>query len=253
MINDGERKYKVTEGIETVSVTSCYANANNKKGTIKKLDKDTYVVLRTGEVRRYNSKSKEDEHNEEVARKLSMLREIIRANVRSEKDFFAVLTYSCKQTDCVKMQEDIEKCIRRLRSNHKMQYIAIPELQRCGKWHIHLLICDLDDGDVITSRELKKAWECGRVYIRPVRDTNAVSLYLSENHGHKRIMRRSYPANMRLYRCSRGIKRPATSIMGSNNVKEVVRGCKTLFRRRYKSADGCWHSIAVYQKNRTED
>ena len=55
MINDGERKYKVTEGIETVSVTSCYANANNKKGTIKKLDKDTYVVLRTGEVRRYNS------------------------------------------------------------------------------------------------------------------------------------------------------------------------------------------------------
>lgn len=125
-------KYKVIKGTETVEVHS-YTACNKKGGTVKRIDKDTYEVVSTGQIRKYKAEKTEEEYNAAMARKLATLRNIIRANVRSGTDLFVTVTYAQAVSDYKTVQSDVERCMRRLRRQHVIEYIAVPELQKNGK------------------------------------------------------------------------------------------------------------------------
>lgn len=247
MENDG--KYKVIKGMETVEVHS-YTACNKKGGTVKRIDKDTYEVVSTGQVRKYKTERTEGNYNAAMNRKLAALRNVIRANARSKIDMFATLTYDKTTSDYKVVQDDVERCMRRLRRKYNIKYIAVPELQTCGRWHVHVIIIVGDDGESFISHdELAKAWERGGVHISSIRNANAVALYLSNNGERKRAMRLKYPRNMRLYRCSKDIKRPEPIIMYGEDAAKQVAGYTLIHQRTYCSADGYWHSASVYGKN----
>ena len=237
------------KGAETIEVRS-YAACSKKGGTVKRIDKNTYEVLSTGQIKRYKAERTEDDYKAAMARKLATLRNIIRANVRSGTDLFVTVTYAQAVSDYKTVQSDVEHCMRYLRRRHVIKYIAVPELQTNGKWHVHIIIIWGEDGESNISREmLAEAWRLGGVHISTIRNANAVALYLSNNGERKRAMRLKYPRNMRLYRCSKDIKRPEPIIMNGEDAAKQVAGYTLIHQRTYCSADGYWHSASVYGKN----
>lgn len=235
--------------METVEVHS-YTACGKKGWTVKRIYKGTYEVVSTGQVRKYKTERTEENYNAAMNRKLAVLRNVIRANVRSRTDLFVTVMYAQAVSDYKTVQNDIEHCMRCLRRRHVIKYIAVPELQTNGKWHVHIIIIWGEDGESNISREmLAEAWRRGGVHISTVRNANAVALYLSNNGDRKRTMRLKYPPNMRLYRCSRSIKRPEPIIMYGEDAAKQVAGYTLIHQLTYCSADGYWHSASVYGKN----
>lgn len=239
------RQYKVTDGIETKEVKSC-SNGANKRGTVKRLGGNRYMVASTGEIKTYKAQTTEEQRKAGMARKLAALRALLRVNMQSRKDLFVSLTYAEMQTDSVKMQEDVERCMRRLRRKHTFDYIIVPEYQGNGRWHVHVII--IGDNIYISHDELAKAWGRGNVHVSRVRDANKVTQYLGANCKQKQIMRNDYPKNMRLYRCSRGIKRPDAKIVNGEELVNELEGCTQIYHGVYKDSAGYWHSTTVYHK-----
>lgn len=242
------KTYKMTVGVETVELKS-YSNVMAKKGTVQRMGGNTYRVIGSDEIKTYKAEATEEERNAALNRKLSALRNLIRANLRSQKDLFVSLTYSANQTNCEKMQEDVERCIRRLRRKHDFRYIAVPELQANGRWHIHVLL--MGDELYIPQYEIEKAWGCGIVHVSRVRNAENVAVYLSANSKKKQLRRKDYPKHMRLYRCSSNINRPIVKIVCGNEVGKEIEGCTLVYHKAYQNSDGYWYSITVYTKRDT--
>ena len=240
------------DGEETIEVRSCL-NSQSKKGTIRRTGKNTYIVIKSNEERHFKTETTEQERNVAIARKLIKLRDIIRTNTHSGIDMVATVTYSETVDDYKVVQNDIEQCIRRLRRKHNIEYIAVPELQLCGRWHVHIIIIMVDDADTIKREELYKAWRRGGVHINAVRNANAVALYLTMCGGGKGTLRRKYPSGMRLYRCSKGVVRPNSVIMNGEDINKLVDGYDIVYRRCYQISGVYWGSKTVYDKTRAED
>lgn len=236
---------KIFEGKETIVTKSYCGTGKGKKGTVKRKNKQQYVVLSTGEVREYKSERTEDERSAAMRRKLAVLCNIIRANATSKQDLFITLTYSAEQHDIEVVQEDVERFLRRLRRNRHIEYIAVPELQRNGNWHIHIILVGEDI--TLSYEELAKAWGHGGVHISRVRNVEKVAKYLSSPN--KELRRKDYPQNMRLYRCSSGVKRPKGEVVSGVEAAERLKGCTKIRHDVYKDRAGFWHSTAVYTKS----
>lgn len=58
-----------------------------------------------------------------MARKLAKLRNVIRANTQSGIDMVATVTYAKPIDDYKMMQNDVEKCMHRLRKKHNIVYL----------------------------------------------------------------------------------------------------------------------------------
>lgn len=70
-------------------------STNNRGRTIRRIDKDNYYDIRTGEVKQYNHNAKSRRDNvSSVKRTMSKIRDLIRCNITdSKKVMFITLTY----------------------------------------------------------------------------------------------------------------------------------------------------------------
>lgn len=157
----------------------------NRKSNIKKLDKDHYVDLSTGEKKEFiHSENRQGNYNS-LRQTFKRLRYLINNNfVGNPNELHITLTYKENMTDTKKLYSDFQNFIDRLRYSYKKQssidYLTVVEPQGRGAWHCHVLIrFNGLDKVYIKNSELRALWGLGFVTIKSLKDVDNIGAYLS--------------------------------------------------------------------------
>lgn len=243
----------------------------NTKAFIKKISKDEYVFLETGEVKQYqHSENRSDSYNS-LRQTFKKIRYLINNNFVGQKnELFITLTYAENMTDTKLLYSDLDKFMKRIRYNYKNQttidYLSVVEPQGRGAWHIHILMRFNDLQSVfLPNKELSKIWGHGFVIIERIQDVDNIGAYLSayladvelsedtyvvglqegrklvekEVNGEKKKFIKGgrlhmYPTGMNLYRKSKGIVFPERQRMSYKNAKKIVGSAQPHYSKKYE-------------------
>lgn len=153
---------------------------------IKKLDKDYYLELTTGEIREFKHTDRRTDNLASVAQSLKCLREYINTNITNpKKALFITLTYADNMQDAETLYNDFRKFNMRLsyylRKNHlpPYEYIVAIEPQARGSLHAHLLLIFQTKAPFIPNKELASIWGHGFVKIKALKNVDNIGAYLS--------------------------------------------------------------------------
>jgi len=155
--------------------------------TIQKLDKDTYVVLDTGEIKDFQHATTRADNLISVAKSLKRLRELINTNVtHTQNCLWITLTYKENMTDPNRLYTDFKKFNLRLQHHilkndlPRYEYIVAMEPQGRGAWHSHLLLI-FDDriAPFIPNNILFKIWKHGFTKTKSLNGIDNVGSYLT--------------------------------------------------------------------------
>lgn len=187
---------------EAGNVLECmFASHRNKGICVQKLDANTYVDTRTGEIKEFNhNESRADDLNS-VRQSLNNLCDYINTNVTNTKDcLWITLTYAENMTDSERLYRDFENLKKRLKywlknqglkelssKNPKLEkqnsspfeYIVAMEPQGRGAWHAHLLLIFPEKAPFIPSENLAEIWRNGFVKIKKLDNVDNVGAYLT--------------------------------------------------------------------------
>ncbi|MDR2571239.1 MAG: hypothetical protein LBD23_13265 [Oscillospiraceae bacterium] len=226
-------------------------------GLIHKIDKNTYYNIRTGEVKEFKTSTKRIENKESVSRSLKNLRDIINTNITDNKRvLWVTLTYKKNMTDNVRLYHDYRKFnmrFQRYLKNNKLpkcEYIATAEPQGRGAWHLHILFIFKSKAPFIKNKPLAMLWGHGFVSITSLRKIDNVGVYLTaylsnlditeeltelESSHKKSIIKgariKLYPTGFRIYRCSRGIKKPTVYETTEREAMRKVKGAALTYEK----------------------
>lgn len=157
----------------------------NRKNHIKKLDKDRYVDISTGEIREFEHSENRQENYNSLRQTFKKLRYLINNNFTGKaNELHITLTYKENMTDTKQLYNDFDRFMKRLRYFYKgyssLDYLSVVEPQGRGAWHCHLLIRVNDlDKVYIKNRDLKELWGQGFVTIKSLKDVDNIGAYLS--------------------------------------------------------------------------
>jgi len=213
---------------------------------IRKLNSEEYVVIKSGEVRRFKKNDgKTVEHLKKVFKNLEHL---IKTNFDTEENehnaLFITLTYAENMKDAEKLYKDFNKFMKRLKheySDHEFQYIAVAEPQGRGAWHMHVLLKSDKPVLYIDNKKLSRIWRHGFTETERIKgkdpgkyfaayftsleveakESEHGAVYVTDSKGkkHKKGARLNfYPKGMQFYRCSRNIIRPVKELEVYGNV-----------------------------------
>lgn len=197
--------------------------------TIQKLDKERYVVLKSGEIKEFESHENKQKVN--LRRTFDELKGIIRANFDADghNQLFITLTYKENMTDVKRLYADFDdfwKRVRRRLKEHRLEYVAVAEPQGRGAWHMHLMVKSDKPVLYIDKKELSSIWGHGYTTTERLKGDDVGAYYVSyftnleldektvvqAKNGSKKYRKGArlplYPKYFKLYRCSRGIIRP---------------------------------------------
>jgi len=240
------KKYYRARIVEQGRITDITITNFRPKPQIKKINMTEYVILKTGEVKEFMKKERISEDDIMRNRRslkviFKELRQTINYNFASEyKNQLAItLTYSENMQDEKQLYSDFDKFIKRLKHNHpddKFEYIVIVEPQARGAWHCHLLLKSMNQDDLYISHEkMEKLWGHGATRTERLKNVDQYGAYfiaylsnaeitdddiekmnieendITEKDG-KRFIKglrlKWYPEHMRIWRHSKGIKKP---------------------------------------------
>lgn len=161
---------------------------------IKKLDKNNFVEIKTGEVKEFKHTEKRIDNTASVAQSLKHMREYINTNVVTPQNaLFITLTYAENMQDTKRLYEDLRKFLMRLKyfikSNRfpSYEYIVAIEPQARGSWHAHLLLIFKKKAPFIPTETLSDIWGHGFVKIKSLKNVDNVGAYLSAYLGDMEI------------------------------------------------------------------
>lgn len=166
---------KICGNTTTITKVQC----KNRVARIKKISKDEYVDLKTGEVKEFNHK-KNRVNKLSAKRSMSKLKDIINTNITDRKKCrFLTLTYKENMTDKVTLQNDFKAFIKKLNSKknkikfhyNNIEYIAIYEPQGRGAFHIHTFLIFDTDNVFIPNTEISKIWENGHTKTQKIKSS----------------------------------------------------------------------------------
>lgn len=230
-----EKPVKVSEqgNVTQLTYMSYKSNGNN----LKKLDKNHYVDLSTGEIKEYQLNDNRQQNQNGLYKTFKRLRSIINTNVTNPLNCkFITLTYAENMSDKDRLYSDFEKFNKRFlyycKKNgiSKPEYISVVEPQSRGAWHAHVIYIWPEKAPYIHFDVIADLWGHGFIDVRCVDNVDNVGAYLTayladlpldeappgtsgtikEVDGKKYIKGgrlHMYPSGMNLYRTSRGIKR----------------------------------------------
>lgn len=154
--------------------------------TIEKLDVDSYVDLRTGEVKEFQHTTSRAENTASVAQSLRNLRDIINTNMTApETALWVTLTYKENMRDTKKLYEDFHAFVKRLRRHLQrhgyppVEYIAAAEPQGRGSWHLHVLLLFPEKAPFIPNPHMAKLWGHGFTKTKSLQGVDNPGLYLT--------------------------------------------------------------------------
>lgn len=240
----------------------------NRKAHIKKLDKDRYIDLGSGEIKEFNHIENRSESFNSLRQTFKKLRYLINNNFTGAgNELHVILTYAENMTDIKRLYKDFEKFMKRLRYKYKdissIDYISVVEPQGRGAWHCHLLLRFNDiDKVYIENSMLAELWGHGFVTIRSLKDVDNIGAYLSAyltdvelteeniislvdtdyvivvkevNGQEKNIVKGGrlhlYPSGMNLFRKSKGIVYPERQRMKYKEIKKIVGSAEPTYQK----------------------
>lgn len=230
----------------------------NSECHIQKLSQDTYLLKKTGEVMNVKHSDNRKDNLDSLRKSFAKLKDIINTNCTvAENIRWCTLTYAENMTDHNRLYEDYRKFWQRFKRYCKKnnlsipEYICIAEPQRRNAWHAHVLLIWQSKAPYIDNRIFQNLWSHGYTDIQAVKDADNFGSYLSayvsdvaledisdsglsltdlkdvKNVNGKMYAKGSrlhlYPTGMKLFRCSKGIKRPVVySTTNSEFMKTIT-------------------------------
>lgn len=211
----------IIQGDKYVDVISTKKEA---KATVKKISKEKYMVLSTGEIKDYKEKGTEGKEKTNLRKTFNKLRQLIRTNFTNggKNQLFITLTYKENMQDKERLMKDFDRFFKRLKrrlKEHKLDYIAVMEPQGRGAWHVHLMLKSDKLNLYIDNKEMAELWGLGYTDTKRLKSDDVGSYYVAyftdilneDNKGKKRekgARINLYPKGFKFYRTSRGIKKP---------------------------------------------
>lgn len=222
----------------------------NHQATIRKLDKDTYVLISTGEILKFKHKDNRADNAAAVRTSLKRLRDYINTNVIDIKNCrWITLTYAENMTDTKRLYTDLEKFRKRLQYRYgKHEAITAVEPQGRGAWHAHIIAIFDHKAPFIPNKVLAEIWGFGFVKITKLDGIENIGIYLTAYLGDmevpqgaealnvkevqsdgklKRIVKgarlKMYPTGLNLYRITRGIKPPTVEVIQEKELQARVK------------------------------
>ena len=195
----------------------------------------------------------------------------------SQKCKWLTLTYAENMRDTLQLYEDFKKFNARLRywllrnNLPSYEYIAVAEPQKRGAWHWHCFLIFHIAAPYIHYDVIAQTWGHGAIKIKALRDIDNVGAYLTpyltdvslsdgifdgdikngireteeiDQHGSKvkkayikGARLKLYPAGFRLYRASRGIKRPIVFVCTEEEALRLVGAAILKYEKTIKLCD----------------
>lgn len=225
-------------------------SSSNHLATIQPISSDNFIVLSTGEVKCFENHAENRTDNiRNLQKTFRNLSDLINANVypsNAANCRFITLTYAENMTDPERLYQDFTNFNKRfkyrmLKLNYRYEYIVVLEAQQRGAFHLHCIFIFNKKAPFLDNTELAKTWGLGFVDIRSLdQNVDNIGCYLTsyltdmpvdenselssdvlggdiKNLNGKRIVKgarlKMIPAGTRIYRCSRGIKKPIITFM----------------------------------------
>uniref|UniRef100_UPI00174A58D7 rolling circle replication-associated protein n=1 Tax=Metabacillus idriensis TaxID=324768 RepID=UPI00174A58D7 len=157
----------------------------NQSAKIKKINKNTYMVLETGEIKEFEHIENRSQSYNSLRQTFKKLRYLINNNfVGKPNEIHLTLTYKENMTDTKQLYSDYEKFIKRLRYEYKnlstIDYINVIEPQARGAWHSHTLLrFNGLDKVYLKNSKIAELWGNGFVTIKSLKDIDNIGAYLS--------------------------------------------------------------------------
>jgi hypothetical protein len=212
---------------------------------VRKLNKDQYYFVDSGEIGNYKHKENRSQNIESLRKTFKKIRNKINYNFDgSDNELMITLTYAENMTDNKTLYSDYDKFMKKLKylfkDISKIDYMSIVEPQERGAWHCHVLMKFKSIKNIyIPNKDINKLWGKGFVTVRSMKQVDNIGAYLSaymgdveynpkikNNKEYKGLEVREvdidgkkkkfikggrlhmYPNDMKIYRSSRGIKEP---------------------------------------------
>lgn len=232
----------------------------NSKCPIKKISKEEYMYVDTGEIFQCGHIDNRSQNLNTIRYSISNLRNIINNNFfGGSNELWITLTFGeNKIYDPKELYPIFTNFMKRLRYNYKnlkLDYIYVPEPHEKGDWHIHLLL-KADNSLYIENSKLNEIWSYGFVKVNRLKDIDNIGAYVSaylinikDGEKTKKGARlHLYPPNHKLYRFSKGIKKPVSEYITYNNAKEKISSDKLTFSNTLKiTAENNFQNIIHYE------
>lgn len=212
-----------------------------KKPVCRKISKESYVYLPTGELRQYEFRERESEDDilrtyDSISRTMRELKLKVCANFFGKpNELFVTLTYAEKMTDTTQLKNDFSKFFKRLqyeyKDRYKFDYISVCEPQGSGSWHVHMFLkadklCPNDMNRLyIDNKKMQEIWGHGYTRTEAITIDGVVNYFNTsyfapvncddaESKGSKKYRRLKYfPKGFRWFRCSAGIRKPDKDVI----------------------------------------
>lgn len=256
---DDEATVSIKEMGHTYEI--CWCEHKNDKAPIKKIDKDHYLIVATGEVKQCRHIKNRYQSKGQLAQSFKRLRELINTNATNVNNCkWLTLTYREHITDTKQAYIDFDKFIKRLRYKYgNLEYINVCEPQGNGRWHFHCLIIFPSKAPYIPNDEMAEIWGHGFTKTQKLDNRiDNIGAYLSAHISDIEIEEAGvlgleynvddvkkvteidgkkldtpkyfikgarlslYPPGFNLYRTSRGIKKPVKEYMSYKQAKEKI-------------------------------
>lgn len=239
-------KLKSMGNIKEISLNSRV----NHLATIQPLSGKNYILLSTGEVKQFeNHADNRTENIRNLQKTFHELADLINANVypsNADNCRFITLTYAENMRIPEQLYHDFANFNKRfkrymIKMEYKYEYIVVLEAQQRGAFHLHCIYIFDKRAPYIQNDVLAKIWGKGFVNVRSLnRSIDNIGRYLTaylsdmlvdenselspdilggeikEMNG-KRIVKgarlKMIPVGTRIYRYSRGIKKPIITFM----------------------------------------
>ena len=153
-----------------------FTAGNNKTCTVRNLSKDTYLDVRTGEVKQKKKSESRYQSPKSVRKSINHLRDLIRCNATEPaKCKWITVTYEEVMTDGKQAFLDVKLFLRKLKrylakqiditaGQQSFNYITIaePQGERHGNsWHMHILLIFEDIAPFIENEMISELWSHG--------------------------------------------------------------------------------------------
>lgn len=253
--------YTLVKYTKTGNVTQVVSLAHkNSVCPIKKLNKDEYVFLETGEVLTCNHIENRSQNISSIRLSISKLRNLINNNfIGGSNELWITLTFGNNK---VYNPNDLylifKNFMKRLRYNFKdlnLDYIYVPEPHEKGDWHIHLLL-KADKPLYIENSKLNEIWSHGFVKVNRLNDIDNIGAYVSaylinikDGEKTKKGARLYlYPPQHKLYRFSKGVKIPESEYITYKEAKKRISSDKLTFKNTlYIKTDNGFENTIQYE------
>lgn len=231
---------KVTQMNHVVEVQ--YLEHRNTEPTIRKLDKDNYLILQgdnRGVIKKFQHIDNRSSDKISLSRTFRKLRYLINNNFSGKKnELFITLTYAESMTDEKRLYKDCKRFFNKLKYYYDFDYISVIEPQGDGKkygnewhantWHCHVLMRFNDVENIYIDNEwLRNKWGNGWVNIRKINGlTDNIGAYLTAYLADIPVNDiNNFDAANDIYSSGRSvIEKEVVNFDGSKEKKSIIKG-----------------------------